>query len=184
MAEVERGSGHSDAKPASAVDFTYFPAAPQYGQRRRDFDAVSVDSRHRVEILHGEPATCQKSTFQAHLACVETMEQVHWAHRQLLSDKKVAVATHNIVAYKFCDAVRGVVVADNDDDGETAAGSRLAELLELRGVVGVFVMVSRWYGGVQLGPERFKQINRVAQLLLDSAGMSRHLDAKASRKGR
>lgn len=45
-------------------------------------------------------------------------------------------------------------VADNDDDGESGAGAKLAALLELMGVQNVFVVVTRWYGGVHLGPDR------------------------------
>jgi putative IMPACT (imprinted ancient) family translation regulator len=48
-----------------------------------------------------------------------------------------------------------VVIQDNDDDGETAAGSRLAHLLQVMEVRDVCVVVSRWYGGIKLGPDRF-----------------------------
>ena len=55
---------------------------------------------------------------------------------------------------------------DNDDDGEDAAGSRLAHLLELRRETSVLVVVSRWFGGISLGPKRFAHINNVARELL------------------
>ncbi|CAH8542948.1 unnamed protein product [Heterobilharzia americana] len=56
--------------------------------------------------------------------------------------------------------------ADCDDDGETHAGGRLLHLLTLSGIEKIAVMVSRWFGGIQLGPDRFKHINNVARLLL------------------
>ena len=56
---------------------------------------------------------------------------------------------------------------DNDDDGEDAAGGRLAMLLDVRDEDGVMVVVSRWYGGVKLGPRRFAMIANVARELLD-----------------
>jgi hypothetical protein len=34
------------------------------------------------------------------------------------------------------------------------------------------VFVSRWYGGIQLGPDRFKHINNAARSLLVSCGLS------------
>jgi putative IMPACT (imprinted ancient) family translation regulator len=55
---------------------------------------------------------------------------------------------------------------DNDDDGEEGAGTRLAQLLELRKDDGVLVVVSRWYGGIPLGPKRFAHIVNVARELL------------------
>lgn len=59
-----------------------------------------------------------------------------------------------------------VLKHDNDDDGEDAAGSRLAHLLEMRNENCVLVVVSRWYGGIKLGPKRFAHINNVARELL------------------
>lgn len=44
---------------------------------------------------------------------------------------------------------------DNDDDGEAAAGGRIAHLMQVMEVVNVLVVVSRWYGGVKLGPDRW-----------------------------
>lgn len=55
---------------------------------------------------------------------------------------------------------------DNDDDGEHGAGKCLAHLLEMRGETNVLVLVSRWYGGIHLGPKRFTHITNVARELL------------------
>ncbi|KAG5926753.1 hypothetical protein E4U42_002972, partial [Claviceps africana] len=52
---------------------------------------------------------------------------------------------------------------DCDDDGETAAGGRLLHLMQVMDVWGVVVVVSRWFGGVKLGPRRFAVINAVAR---------------------
>jgi hypothetical protein len=67
-------------------------------------------------------------------------------------------------------AVVVAVVPAGWQDGETAAGSRLAHLLDILGVEDVVVVVSRWYGGIQLGADRFKHINNVARALLEAAG--------------
>ena len=50
----------------------------------------------------------------------------------------------------------GGIAADNDDDGESAAGGRMAQLLDVLGAENVLVVVSRWFGGILLGPSRFK----------------------------
>lgn len=44
---------------------------------------------------------------------------------------------------------------DYDDDGEAAAGGRLLHLLQMTDARNVCVVVSRWYGGILLGPSRF-----------------------------
>ncbi|PNJ81020.1 IMPACT isoform 2, partial [Pongo abelii] len=51
-------------------------------------------------------------------------------------------------------------------DGETAAGGRLLHLMEILNVKNVMVVVSRWYGGILLGPDRFKHINNCARNIL------------------
>jgi putative IMPACT (imprinted ancient) family translation regulator len=60
-------------------------------------------------------------------------------------------------------AVSTILKHDNDDDGEDAAGGKLAQLLQMRNEDGVLVVVSRWYGGIQLGPRRFAIITNVAR---------------------
>jgi hypothetical protein len=59
---------------------------------------------------------------------------------------------------------------DCDDDGETAAGSRLAHLLEILEVENVLVVVTRWFGGIHLGPDRFKHINQAGRDALEVGG--------------
>jgi len=87
----------------------------------------------------------------------------------------VRAASHNIVAFrcKDCSGKTPVLQADCDDDGESAAGGRLLQLLENCKVMDVVVVVTRWYGGTHLGPARFKHINNAARLLLDEHGYVR-----------
>lgn len=69
---------------------------------------------------------------------------------------------------------RVVTKHDNDDDGEDAAGSKLAFLLDMRKDDNVIVVVSRWFGGIHLGPKRFAHIVNVArELLVERCGMKR-----------
>lgn len=121
-------------------------------------------------------------------ACIEQL---------LASDKRAAKATHNISAYRIrsttspscpspavapptpaareVDEPNGfseIVYQDFDDDGETAAGGRLLRQMQMMGVWDVLVVVSRWYGGVKLGPARFGIICGVAREALVEGGWS------------
>ena len=71
---------------------------------------------------------------------------------------------------------------DCDDDGETHAGSRMLHLLEILECENVLVVVSRWYGGIQLGPDRFKHINNAARNVLEIAGVVSKSAKKAKTK--
>lgn len=119
-----------------------------------------------------EVITEKKSVFIARSAPVTSIGQARQSLAHMLAtDKKVAKATHNITAWRI-RGENGVQYQDCDDDGETAAGGRLLHLLELMGVWDAMVVVSRWYGGVQLGPDRFRIINQTARDALLKGGFA------------
>ena len=108
-------------------------------------------------------------TFQGHLCPCETTAEVDAFVDLLLENKKLAAATHNIMAFRI-DCRGGVWLQDADDDGEAAAGGRLLHLLQMAGARNVAVVVSRWFGGILLGADRFKLINNCARDLLAEHG--------------
>ena len=67
--------------------------------------------------------------------------------------KKFAKATHNTWACVFSDL--GPVKAD---DGEAGAGAVILKMLEREGLYDHIVVVTRWYGGVHLGGDRFAHV--------------------------
>jgi len=96
-----------------------------------DPHCVVVEKVQCPMIYHGEPLTDRKSTFQAHVAEVTSVDRVTMVIQELKTSRKIATATHNIVAYRIHDVPRGVCIQDCDDDGESAAGSRLLHLLQV-----------------------------------------------------
>ncbi|XP_041503167.1 protein IMPACT isoform X2 [Microtus oregoni] len=117
-------------------------------------------------VDHGVPITDRRSTFQAHVAPVVCPQQVKMVLAKLYENKKIASATHNIYAYRIYCEDKQTFLQDCEDDGETAAGGRLLHLMEILNVKNVMVVVSRWYGGILLGPDRFKHINNCARNIL------------------
>lgn len=75
------------------------------------------------------------------------------------------------MAYRIFCKDRNCFLQDCDDDGEAAAGSRLLHLLQILNVRDVVVVVTRWYGGILLGPDRFKHYNNCARNLMKDAGL-------------
>lgn len=73
------------------------------------------------DIFSSEPLVDRKSVFVAHVAPVQSARQVQRVVAKLLENKKIAKATHNIMAYRIV-LDDGRILQDNDDDGETAAG--------------------------------------------------------------
>jgi hypothetical protein len=158
----------------------------RHNQEPNESREAPVTVRMREEIKSGIPLVDRRSFFQAHFARVSNVEQVNKIKEILLSDAKIRRATHNITAYRIkrVDPTSGVemILQENEDDGEDKAGQRLAKLLELMGAENVFLMVSRWFGGILLGPERFKHINQVATTLLEENGVKRNSNKSKKEK--
>ncbi|MGV8985111.1 MAG: YigZ family protein [Cypionkella sp.] len=72
---------------------------------------------------------------------------------QVKSVKKFAKATHNSWAAILAD---GSTL--KDDDGESGASAVILKMIERAGLVGEIVVVTRWYGGVNLGGDRFAHV--------------------------
>lgn len=139
-------------------------------------DGVPLEllQRMRPLIVSGEPYTERKSTFQAHVAPVGSPEEVEAVIAVLLESNKIRNAAHNMLAYRISAPQRNnAFLQDCDDDGEAAAGGRLLSLLVVADVRDVVVVVSRWFGGVLLGPSRFGLITNTARLLLERQGYIR-----------
>merc|ERR1719195_206805 len=80
-------------------------------------------------------------------------------------------ADHNISAFRV-GTVFGKMAAGSDDDGEDRAGGKLLGVLKTENAVGVAMLVSRWFGGVNLGQARFTHIcNAAKELLVDTGQM-------------
>ncbi|XP_010895250.1 protein IMPACT isoform X2 [Esox lucius] len=154
-------------------------ALKQNAQNKQFFDNYSCEL---PSIKHGGTITDRRSTFQSHLAPVVTPGQVRMVLDKLYENKKIASATHNIYAYRIYCEDKQSFLQDCEDDGETAAGGRLLHLLQILDVRNVLVVVSRWYGGIQLGPDRFKHINNSARNVLVQEGYTFSLD-EASKAG-
>lgn len=129
------------------------------------------------------PITEKKSIFIGRVAAVTSPTQARqYLNHLLTTDKKVAKATHNITAWR----TRGpneTSYQDYDDDGETAAGGRILHLMQLMDVWNVMVVVTRWYGGILLGPDRFRIINQAAREALISGKFVQATDG-GKRKGK
>lgn len=131
----------------------------------------ALDLRDGLNIFHGGTLEDRRSVFQGHLAEVHSVREVEQVLDELKTNKKIAEATHNIWAYRLLQTEpRTVLCKDSEDDGETYAGNRLLHLLDILDVTNVLIVVTRWYGGIHLGPDRFKHINKVARDLLERRG--------------
>jgi len=132
-----------------------------------------------IQLAEAEPITDRKSVFVGRACRITDPSQVPAVLSILMSDRRIARAAHPIINAWRC-RVNSTLHQDNDDDGESAAGGRLAHLLQILDVEDVLVIVTRYFGGIHLGPDRFKHINQAARNALEVGGF---LDTDDDRKG-
>lgn len=92
--------------------------------------------------------------------------------RQLQAFPEFRSASHRIAAWRTpskqttlavgSSKPKGIYDVGHDDDDEQWAGKRLEKVLEETNMTGNIV-VARWYGGVLLGPARFRWIEETAR---------------------
>lgn len=139
----------------------------------------------KLDLLEGwtasEPVYDRGSTFMAFVRKVDSEDELFEKLALLKSERKVSKANHNMTAWRIQNS-DNTRVQDCDDDGETAAGGRLLHLLTIMDVWNVIVVVSRWFGGTHIGPDRFKHINSTAREAIVKAGFVDENDSKKSKK--
>lgn len=87
---------------------------------------------------------------------------------ELTRAKKFARATHNSWALLLEEDGRREGV--KNDDGEAGAGAVILRMLEREGLVNHIVVVTRWYGGVKLGGDRFRHVTEAVRAYLAERG--------------
>ena len=145
----------------------------------------SIDLGPEPPWIIAPAVTEKKSVFLARAAPVSSPAQARqYVAHLLATDKKAARATHNMTAWRI-KGPKDTSYQDCDDDGETAAGSRMLHLMQLMDVWNVMVIVTRWYGGIHLGPDRFRIINTAAREALVLGGFAKEVkDGDGKKKGR
>ena len=192
------GSGATAASSASSPTSSSSVASPPAAHRPtlpHPLQPLELGRGLTVHVAHGEPIVDRGSVFLASLAFpIDSQFGASAALVRLGADARHVGSDHRMTAYRF---VRGEdragpsvdgggmmtgkgkrkarrrapeVVKEFDDDGETNGGRRLLGMLSKEGAVGVAVLVSRVYGGVNLGKARFEHIMRAGRTLLLACG--------------
>ena len=110
------------------------------------FDAIISDRGSKYAVSGGE---------------CHSPEEAKDFIRELCRKKKFAKATHNTWAFlQDADPVK-------NDDGESGAGMVIVRMLERAGLQNHIVVVTRWFGGKQLGGDRFRHVQSAVRHYLE-----------------
>ena len=127
-------------------------------------------------IVSGPTIEDRKCVFQGHAAVVTSQDEVTSVIQKLMENGKIARAAHNMYAYRirpgtwgsYCRTVRMM--------------ERMLHLLQVLDVKNVLVLVTKWYGGILLGLDRFKHINNASRQVLELAGYLTDKTVKKKKK--
>ncbi|WP_149587744.1 YigZ family protein [Tabrizicola flagellatus] len=123
-----------------------------------------------------EDLVCDRgSRYAASAGAVRSRAEIEAFLATLRLRRKFDKATHHSWAAILSDG--GPL---KNDDGEAGAGAVILKMLEREGVPDRIVVVTRWYGGVNLGGDRFAHIVTCTRAAL--AALRSGLDAPRPRR--
>lgn len=120
--------------------------------------------QEQVEIFEGDSRDRHDSVFLGYAARVNKKEQVDGAYRKIRQIHPDA--THVMCAFRFPghDPTRAYGLAD---DGEHGGARRILNAITADKLYNLAVFVVRYYGGRNIGPDRFQFIETVAKSAID-----------------
>lgn len=132
-------------------------------------ESRSLGRHGSVQLARGQPIVDRGSLFQAQVCWpVQSVAAASAAIALMRGMAPAAGADHNMTAFRVLE--NGKVEKAYDDDGEARGGQRLMGCLTRLKGANVAVMVSRVWGGQNLGKARFEHIARAAEELLTALG--------------
>jgi hypothetical protein len=132
------------------------------GVKIEDLATSATDIEATKGWTLSSPVTSKQSRFIAHSIEVSSQSSVTAERSKLLSaNPDLESASHNIVAWRIQGSYG--IIEGSDDDGETGGGRHLLGLLQADNIVNVLLVVTRWYGGIFLGPDRWRIMSQVSR---------------------
>jgi len=124
-----------------------------------DKDFNTTTEARKLRPKSGIETTADGSVFRAHYVPLELSGQVNAALASVYShaDGKFGKATHNSWALRLdAEDTEGL-----DDDGEMGASGEIMKIMKANNITSGMCIVSRFYGGRHIGPQRFDIIRRL-----------------------
>lgn len=122
---------------------------------------VVADSDSASAWAVSQPVSLKQSTFIARAIHITDPSQRQALVRSLLdANPNLKTATHNAWAYRV--QIRnsgGLSVSSREecfDDGETGCGDLMLRVMRDVNAVDTLVVLTRWFGGIMLGPDRWR----------------------------
>lgn len=107
----------------------------------------------------------KESTFIARATTItEPSQRPHLLKALMTTHPHLKSASHNVWAYRIRPAESSISTnlrEASHDDGENGAGDLLLRVMRETNAVDTLVVMTRWYGGIMLGPDRWRLMRNV-----------------------
>ncbi|KHO01701.1 Ribosomal protein S5 domain 2-type fold protein [Metarhizium album ARSEF 1941] len=111
---------------------------------------------HKTWVV-SQKLTSRASTFVAHVASLSSPSLRAGLMNGLMRDKpELETATHNAWALRLSYGSSPLVQEASFDDGESGCGKFMLQIMREADVTNTLVVLTRWYGGIMLGPDRWR----------------------------
>lgn len=122
----------------------------------------------------------RQSTFVAHAATVSSPAMRASLVKGLMAEKPdLETASHNAWAVRSSYGNSPLVQEASFDDGEQGCGKFMLELMREANVTNALVVLTRWYGGIMLGPDRWRLMRECINDALSSRRRTSTLSGEA-----
>lgn len=160
--EPSRG-GEDAAEPDSTASTLQAEASSPF-----QIKATSTSQPHTWST--SPSVSLKQSTFIARATTISDPSQRPKLLKSLFdAHPNLRTATHNVWAYRIRPSESSIGMHMREashDDGESGAGDLLLRILRETNSVDTLVVMTRWYGGVMLGPDRWRLMRNVANSAL------------------
>ena len=110
-----------------------------------------------------ESVTAKKSTFIARARPINSPAQARQLLRELMTlEPELRKASHNVTAWRVHNN-HGGIIEECEDDGETGGGRHILKILQDSNTVDYMLVMTRWYGGILLGSQRWELMAQVCR---------------------
>jgi len=158
----------SQAEASSAPGTAGAPAGQPSSEEVEEEVQRKEGAEPGCEWVPGPEISLKGSTFIAHVAHITDGRKRAQFMASLIAAKPILEgATHNAWATRIQNTLTnggGTEVRENHfDDGETGCGNVLLQVMEEAGAVDTMAVLSRWFGGTLLGPDRWRLMKNALQ---------------------
>lgn len=134
------------------------------GQFSLDIDtAFELDSS---KVSYRDVIIDRKSKYTVSALKIENSDQVKPLFKKFQSQPEFRKATHNSYAWRVKES-NGALSEWKNDDGEQGAGMCILREMQRENAQNMLLIVTRYYGGIQLQNDRFKHVINACKILFE-----------------